>query len=222
MDCPYYEQLQYAGDTRIQALVSLYTAGDARLMKNAIAHLNDSRTAEGATMSRAPTRQQQYIPPFSLWWIGMVHDYYMYVDDPAFVREMLPGRPRGAAVLRGTTEGQRLARAAAVVELRGLDRRVAKRRAAAGRRRIERAARPAAAAGLRLGRAPRSGPGLEGDGRRVRGRGRDGCARRSGRSTGTRAGASSPTRRRRSSSPSTPTCSPCWRASPRATRRATS
>ena len=91
MDCPYYEQLQYAGDTRIQALVSLYTAGDARLVKNAIAQLNDSRTAEGATMSRAPTRQQQYIPPFSLWWIGMVHDYYMYVDDAAFVREMLPG-----------------------------------------------------------------------------------------------------------------------------------
>jgi len=42
-------------------------------------------------MSRAPTRQQQYIPPFSLWWIGMVHDYYMYVDDTDFVREMLPG-----------------------------------------------------------------------------------------------------------------------------------
>jgi hypothetical protein len=91
MDCPYYEQLQYAGDTRIQALVSLYTAGDARLMKNAISQLNDSRTAEGATMSRAPTRQQQYIPPFSLWWIGMVHDYFMYVDDRPFVREMLPG-----------------------------------------------------------------------------------------------------------------------------------
>lgn len=91
MDCPYYEQLQYAGDTRIQALVSLYASGDARLARNAIALLNDSRTAEGATMSRAPTRQQQYIPPFSLWWIGMVHDYFMYVDDEAFVREMLPG-----------------------------------------------------------------------------------------------------------------------------------
>jgi alpha-L-rhamnosidase len=91
MDCPYYEQLQYAGDTRIQALVSLYASGDARLMRNAISLLNDSRTAEGATMSRAPTRQQQYIPPFSLWWIGMVHDYFMYVDDRAFVGEMLPG-----------------------------------------------------------------------------------------------------------------------------------
>ncbi|HVG39257.1 MAG TPA: alpha-L-rhamnosidase N-terminal domain-containing protein, partial [Pyrinomonadaceae bacterium] len=91
MDCPYYEQLQYAGDTRVQALVSLYMTGDDRLMRQAIEQLNNSRTAEGATYSRAPTRLQQYIPPFSLWWIGMVRDYWMYRDDPAFVRRMLPG-----------------------------------------------------------------------------------------------------------------------------------
>ena len=91
MDCPYYEQLQYLGDTRIQALVSLYSTGDARLMKNAIEQLDSSRTAEGATYSRAPSSLQQYIPPFSLWWIGMVHDYWMYVDDRDFVRTMLPG-----------------------------------------------------------------------------------------------------------------------------------
>jgi alpha-L-rhamnosidase len=91
MDCPYYEQLQYVGDTRIQSLVSLYMSGDARLMRNALSQINDSRTPEGATFSRAPSRQQQYIPPFSLWWIGMLHDYWMYRDDPAFVRDMLPG-----------------------------------------------------------------------------------------------------------------------------------
>ncbi len=91
MDCPYYEQLQYAGDTRIQALVSLYMTGDGRLARNAIDLLNSSRTAEGATMSRAPTRLHQYIPGFSLWWIGMVHDYWMYQNDPAFVKQMLPG-----------------------------------------------------------------------------------------------------------------------------------
>jgi hypothetical protein len=91
MDCPFYEQLQYAGDARIQMLVSLYTAGDARLMKNGIALLNSSRTAEGATYSRAPSYLQQYIPPFSLWWIGMVHDYWMYVDDEPFVKQMMPG-----------------------------------------------------------------------------------------------------------------------------------
>jgi hypothetical protein len=91
MDCPFYEQLQYAGDARIQMLVSLYTTGDARLMKNGIALLNSSRTSEGATYSRAPSYLQQYIPPFSLWWIGMVHDYWMYVDDAPFVKQMLPG-----------------------------------------------------------------------------------------------------------------------------------
>jgi hypothetical protein len=91
MDCPYYEQLQYVGDTRIQCLVSLYMSGDSRLMRNAIAQINDSRTSEGATMSRAPTRLRQYIPSFSLWWIGMVHDFWMYQDDPEFVRRMLPG-----------------------------------------------------------------------------------------------------------------------------------
>jgi alpha-L-rhamnosidase len=91
MDCPYYEQLQYAGDTRIQNLVSLYMSGDARLMRNAIELLDSSRTPEGATYSRAPSVLQQYIPPFSLWWIGMVNDYHRYVDDPAFVRQMLPG-----------------------------------------------------------------------------------------------------------------------------------
>lgn len=91
MDCPFYEQLQYAGDARIQMMISLYMTGDARLMKNGIALLNSSRTAEGATYSRAPSQLQQYIPPFSLWWIGMVHDYWLYVDDPRFVKEMMPG-----------------------------------------------------------------------------------------------------------------------------------
>ena len=91
MDCPYYEQLQYVGDTRIQALVSLFMSGDHRLMRNAIAQIDASRTAEGATYSRAPSTLQQYIPPFSLWWTGMVHDYWRYVDDADFVRQMLPG-----------------------------------------------------------------------------------------------------------------------------------
>ena len=91
MDCPYYEQLQYVGDTRTQCLISIFNTGDARLMRNAIDLINDSRQSDGATMSRYPTRLEQYIPGFSLWWIGMLHDYCWYVDDPAFVRRMLPG-----------------------------------------------------------------------------------------------------------------------------------
>jgi alpha-L-rhamnosidase len=91
MDCPYYEQLQYVGDTRIQCLVSLYNSGDDRLMRNAITLLDDSRMAEGATLSRYPTANAQEIPPFSLWWIGMLHDYWMYRNDQAFIKSKLPG-----------------------------------------------------------------------------------------------------------------------------------
>ncbi|HUS02990.1 MAG TPA: alpha-L-rhamnosidase C-terminal domain-containing protein [Chitinophagaceae bacterium] len=91
MDCPYYEQLQYVGDTRIQALVSLYNSGDDMLIRNAITLLDDSRLAEGATMSRYPTANHQEIPTFSLWWIGMLHDYWMYRPDADFVKNKLPG-----------------------------------------------------------------------------------------------------------------------------------
>ncbi len=91
MDCPYYEQLQYIGDTRIQALVSLFNSGDDRLMRNAIEQLDNSRMPEGITLSRYPTANAQEIPPFSLWWIGMLHDYRTYRPDAVFVKNHLPG-----------------------------------------------------------------------------------------------------------------------------------
>ncbi len=90
MDCPYYEQLQYAGDTRIQALISLYLTGDDRLAKNAIELLNESRTPDGITQSRYPSYLPQYIPPFSLLWIGMMHDLWWYRGDADFLRQFVP------------------------------------------------------------------------------------------------------------------------------------
>jgi alpha-L-rhamnosidase len=91
MDCPYYEQLQYIGDTRIQALVSLYNSGDDRLVRNAINQMDHSRIAEGLTLSRHPSSSPQIIPTFSLWYIGMLHDYWMYGSDGGFVEEKIPG-----------------------------------------------------------------------------------------------------------------------------------
>src|SRR6202142_2731487 len=78
MDCPYYEQLQYVGDTRIQSLVSLYVSGDDRLMRNAIDLLDHSRISDGLTQSRYPSAMPQVINTFSLFWIEMVHDYWMH------------------------------------------------------------------------------------------------------------------------------------------------
>ena len=91
MDCPYYEQLQYLGDTRIQALISLSAAGDDRLMRNALELADQSRIPEGLTLSRGPSYIPQVIPAFSLYWVDMVHDYYMYRQDKEFLRQFLPG-----------------------------------------------------------------------------------------------------------------------------------
>jgi alpha-L-rhamnosidase len=91
MDCPYYEQLQYVGDTRIQAMVSFYNSGDDRLAREAIDLIDHSRMAEGITLSRYPTANAQQIPTFSLWWIGMIYDYWMYRGDSIFVKSKLPG-----------------------------------------------------------------------------------------------------------------------------------
>jgi len=85
MDTPYYEQLQYIGDTRIQILVSLYNSGDERLAKNAMNLIDYSRQPQGYTLSRYPSDLVQVIPPFSLWYIGMLHDYMMYGSDPDFI-----------------------------------------------------------------------------------------------------------------------------------------
>ncbi|MET0375144.1 MAG: alpha-L-rhamnosidase C-terminal domain-containing protein, partial [Rhizorhabdus sp.] len=88
---PYYEQLQYVGDSRIEALLTLYQSGDDRLMRNALMQFDQSRIAEGITRSSYPSSTPQLIPPFSLWWIGMIHDHWMLRDDPAFIRSLLPG-----------------------------------------------------------------------------------------------------------------------------------
>lgn len=90
MDCPYYEQLQYFGDTRIQALVSLYNTRDDKLVRNAIEQGRQSIVAEGITMSRYPSDPYQLIPSFSLWWICMGHDYWTYRGEDAWLRSLLP------------------------------------------------------------------------------------------------------------------------------------
>ncbi len=90
-DCPYYEQLQYIGDTRVQAAITYYNSSDTRLPRNAIELMDHSRLADGVTLSRYPTRSTQIISTFSLWYIDMLHDYWMYRGDNAFIAGKLPG-----------------------------------------------------------------------------------------------------------------------------------
>jgi alpha-L-rhamnosidase len=80
-DCPYYEQLQYVGDTRIQAQIGRFLSRDRRLQKQAIDAFADSVQLYGLTASRHPSRELQIIPSFSLWWIMMLWDQWMYDEE---------------------------------------------------------------------------------------------------------------------------------------------
>jgi hypothetical protein len=91
MDCPYYEQLMYVGDSRLEALTTYVVSPDERLPRKAVRMFGLSRLPDGLTQARYPSRDLQVIPPFSLWWIGMVYDYALWRGDRPFVAGMLPG-----------------------------------------------------------------------------------------------------------------------------------
>jgi hypothetical protein len=91
MDTPYYEQLQYVGDTRLQAMISYAVAGDDRLGRQAIEAFDASRMPEGITRSRYPSSLPQTIPTFSLLWVGMVRDWWMYRPNAEPARASLAG-----------------------------------------------------------------------------------------------------------------------------------
>ncbi|MGB8215221.1 MAG: hypothetical protein WCE68_16855, partial [Anaerolineales bacterium] len=91
MDCPFYEQLMYVGDARLEVLVTYLTSPDDRLARKALRMFDYSRLDSGLTQSRYPSRERQIIPPFSLWWVGMVYDHLMWRGDPDFVRSLMPG-----------------------------------------------------------------------------------------------------------------------------------
>lgn len=93
-DCPAYEQLMYLGDTRIQALITLYNSGDDRMVKNYLTQSDLSRDADGITTAHTPlggTGARQIITPFALIYIYALDDYLYYGTDEAFVEDLMVG-----------------------------------------------------------------------------------------------------------------------------------
>lgn len=92
-DCPYYEQMMYSGDSRLAALTTMSITQDDRLVTKAIDVFDYSRLSHGITQSRYPCRVRQTIVPFSLFWVGMIHDYALWRGDrPRVLRHMATAR----------------------------------------------------------------------------------------------------------------------------------
>lgn len=87
----YWEQMQYIGDTKVQGLTYLLMTGDEHLYKLALEQFNNSRIPAGLTQSRYPGDLVQVIPLYSLVWVTMIHDYWMYGKDPEYIKQFIPG-----------------------------------------------------------------------------------------------------------------------------------
>lgn len=90
-DCPYYEQLMYGGDSRLEMLATYATTRDDRLPRKAMTVLDRTRAESGLTQSRQSPDEQQIIPPYALHFVQMVADYMLWRGDKAFVRKRLAG-----------------------------------------------------------------------------------------------------------------------------------
>ena len=86
-DCPYYEQLQYAGDAQMQINLVYSVFGEQRLPRQAIRFFHWSRLPEGITQSRYPSRPTQVIPSWSLHYVLMLSDWWWQTGDAVAIRE---------------------------------------------------------------------------------------------------------------------------------------
>ncbi len=77
-DCPYFEQLNYVLDARLQALCAQYLANDTVLARRTLGLFRDSLGPDGLVGGRVPSRRRQSIPAFSLHWVQMLHDHWMW------------------------------------------------------------------------------------------------------------------------------------------------
>ncbi|KAJ5308556.1 hypothetical protein N7476_009212 [Penicillium atrosanguineum] len=89
-DCPFYEQLQYPGDSRSVCLFHYLLSGDDQLMRQAITNFAASVTPEGLTQSQFPSHVPQVIAGFSLFWILQVCDQHLFFGDTRFARGLIP------------------------------------------------------------------------------------------------------------------------------------
>lgn len=90
VDCPYYEQLMYLMDTRLEAVYTHRLSGDTRLSRQAIRLFAASRTPSGLLQARYPCAKFQIIPEFCLFFLEMLLDDYIQTGDKDFAISYLP------------------------------------------------------------------------------------------------------------------------------------
>lgn len=86
MDCPYYEQLQFAMDTRLEALFTYAVSNDHALAGKALLDFHYGMQPEGLTAGKYPSAYLQILSTFSLHYIYMIWEYYQQTGEYETIR----------------------------------------------------------------------------------------------------------------------------------------
>lgn len=119
MDCPFYEQLQYIGDTRVDALAIYAVTADTRLIEKAMRQIADGQYPNGAIPGKYPSNEMIYdarpgetgtpqIPSFILFYIQMVHDFFRLRNNSTLPEELLPVLRKAESYIRSRRNPQGL------------------------------------------------------------------------------------------------------------------
>jgi len=91
-DSPYYEQLMYVGDTRLELLMTYSNARGSDLPRRVMElYESSSQQWNGLVAARFPSRSAQLICTFSMVWVWLVRDFLLWKGEPKFSRALLPG-----------------------------------------------------------------------------------------------------------------------------------
>lgn len=86
MDCPYYEQLQFAMDTRLEALYTYVVTGDYALARKALLDFHYGMLPDGLTPGKYPSAYLQILSTFSLHYVIMLWEYFQQTGDVETIR----------------------------------------------------------------------------------------------------------------------------------------
>jgi len=89
-DCPFYEQLQYAMDSRSQILYTYMTAADDRLARKCMDDFRRAQRYDGLLNCSYPNYGPNVIPGFSIYYIMMLYDHMMFFGDQDLIRYHFP------------------------------------------------------------------------------------------------------------------------------------
>ncbi|KAK3944420.1 Six-hairpin glycosidase-like protein [Diplogelasinospora grovesii] len=89
-DCPFYEQNQFAMDSRSQILFTYLLSRDDRLARKTMQEFYASRREDGLVETHFPNPGRSLnIPTFSLFWVLMIYDHMVNFGDERLIKRYI-------------------------------------------------------------------------------------------------------------------------------------